>query len=89
MLEKLNNMSCEWDGLSGWLETEKTHAGAFFQSGYAFSYHYNNALDDTFGIVHLSGDNNSVIGNNISESLNTPFITPPGTKPVIIHVVAG
>ncbi len=22
MLEKLNNMSCEWDGLSGWLETE-------------------------------------------------------------------
>jgi len=22
MSEKLNNMSCEWDGLSGWLETE-------------------------------------------------------------------
>lgn len=22
MLEKLNNMSCQWDGLSGWLETE-------------------------------------------------------------------
>jgi len=22
MLEKLNKMSCQWDGLSGWLETE-------------------------------------------------------------------
>lgn len=50
---------------------------------------YDNGLDDTFGIVHLNGDNNSVIGNHISQSLDTPFITPPGASPVIIHVVTG
>lgn len=50
---------------------------------------YDNGLDDTFGLVHLNGDNNSVIGNHISESIDTAFITPPGAKPVIIQVVSG
>ncbi|WP_428943108.1 NosD domain-containing protein [Pantoea sp. FN060301] len=50
---------------------------------------YDNGLNDTFGIVHLNGDNNSVMGNHISESIDTSFITPPGTRPVIIHVVTG
>ncbi|MEM6159215.1 NosD domain-containing protein [Erwinia sp. P6884] len=50
---------------------------------------YDNGLDDTFGIIHLNGDSNSVIGNHISESTDTPFITPPGARPVIIHVVTG
>lgn len=50
---------------------------------------YDNGLDDTFGIVHINGDNNSVIGNHISESLDTPYITPPGATPVIIHIVTG
>lgn len=50
---------------------------------------YDNGLDDTFGIVHINGDNNSVIGNHISESLDTPYIIPPGATPVIIHIVTG
>lgn len=50
---------------------------------------YNNGLDDSFGLIHLNGDHNSVIGNHISESLNPAFITPPGSRPVIIHVVSG
>ncbi|WP_312274179.1 NosD domain-containing protein [Pseudescherichia sp.] len=50
---------------------------------------YDNGLDDTFGIVHINGDNNSVIGNHISASLETLHITPPGATPVIVHIVTG
>lgn len=50
---------------------------------------YDNGLDDSFGLVHINGDHNSVIGNHISASPDTALSTPPDTRPVIIHLVVG
>ncbi len=50
---------------------------------------YDNGLDDLFGLLHISGSNNSVISNHISESIDTRLIRPPAAKPVIIHLVSG
>lgn len=50
---------------------------------------YDNGLDDTFGLLSISGKNNSIIGNHISESIAERYLKPAGTKPVIIRVVAG
>jgi len=50
---------------------------------------YDNGLDDLYGILYISGNNNSVIANHISETINTQYITPSGATPVIIHVVSG
>ena len=48
-----------------------------------------NGLDDLYGLINISGDYNSVIGNHISETIGKQYITPPDAKPVIIHVVSG
>jgi len=50
---------------------------------------YDNGLDDLYGIMYISGNNNSVIANHISETIDTQYITPSGATPVIIHVVSG
>ncbi|HEY9011022.1 MAG TPA: NosD domain-containing protein, partial [Devosia sp.] len=50
---------------------------------------YDNGLDDQFGLLHIDGDNNSVIANHISESIETRFLRPIGEKPVIIRIVSG
>jgi inulin fructotransferase (DFA-I-forming) len=50
---------------------------------------YDNGLDDQFGLLHLNGDNNSVIANHISESIDTRFLEPSHEKPVIIRIVSG
>lgn len=50
---------------------------------------YDNGLDDSYGLLYLSGDNNSVISNHISENIDTQYLKPSGIKPVIIRVVAG
>ncbi|RJT43411.1 NosD domain-containing protein [Rahnella woolbedingensis] len=50
---------------------------------------YNNGLDDLYGLLYINGDNNSVIANHISESIDTQYITPADATPVIIHIVAG
>lgn len=50
---------------------------------------YDNGLDDQFGLLHLNGDNNSVIANHISESIDTRFLKPANEKPVIIRIVSG
>lgn len=50
---------------------------------------YNNGLDDLYGLLYISGDNNSIIANHISESIDTQYITPTGATPVIIRVVSG
>lgn len=50
---------------------------------------YDNGLDDQFGLLHLNGDNNSVIANHISESIDTRFLKPQNEKPVIIRIVSG
>lgn len=48
-----------------------------------------NGLDDSYGILRVSGDGNSVIGNHFSEVLDAERITPSGTTPVIIRLAAG
>ncbi|WP_226052363.1 NosD domain-containing protein [Dickeya chrysanthemi] len=50
---------------------------------------YDNGLDDLYGLLYISGSNNSVIANHISETISTQYIKPSGAKPVIIHLVSG
>ena len=50
---------------------------------------YDNGLDDQFGLLHLNGDNNSVVANHISTSIDTQFLKPATEKPVIIRIVSG
>jgi hypothetical protein len=48
-----------------------------------------NGLDDPFGLLRISGHNNSVIGNHFSEVVDTAHIRPPGAIPSIIRLAAG
>ncbi len=48
-----------------------------------------NGLDDTYGLLRLSGSSNSVIGNHFSEVIDADSVRPPGAVPVIIAVVEG
>ena len=50
---------------------------------------YDNGLDDFFGLLHINGNNNSIIANHISESIAAGTIRPSGARPVIIRVVSG
>lgn len=50
---------------------------------------YNNGLDDLYGLLYISGDNNSIIANHISEVIDKKYIMPAGATPVIIRVVSG
>lgn len=49
----------------------------------------NNGLDDLYGLLHISGSNNSVIGNHFSEVIDSQNIRPVGATPVIIRLTAG
>ncbi len=48
-----------------------------------------NGLDDLFGLLRISGSNNSVIGNHFSEIIDAQSIRPTGATPVIIRLMAG
>jgi inulin fructotransferase (DFA-I-forming) len=48
-----------------------------------------NGLDDLYGLLYISGNNNSVIANHFSEVINTQNIKPVGVTPVIIRIVSG
>lgn len=48
-----------------------------------------NGEDDSVGLLRISGDDNSVIGNHISEVIQATRIRPAGTRPVIIKVEGG
>lgn len=48
-----------------------------------------NGLDDLFGLVRVSGDGNSVIGNHFSEVVDSASIRPAGAMPVIIRLASG
>lgn len=50
---------------------------------------YDNGLSDLYGLLYIHGNNNSVISNHISETIDTQYLKPPRVKPVIIHVVSG
>ncbi|OIJ17972.1 fructotransferase [Anaerobacillus alkalidiazotrophicus] len=48
-----------------------------------------NGLDDLYGLLYISGNNNSVIANHFSEVISTQNIKPVGATPVIIRIVSG
>ncbi|WP_104182084.1 NosD domain-containing protein [Arthrobacter sp. B0490] len=48
-----------------------------------------NGLDDLDGLLRVSGNNNSVIGNHFSQLIDAQDIRPKGATPVIIRLVAG
>ncbi|QGH34292.1 right-handed parallel beta-helix repeat-containing protein [Gracilibacillus salitolerans] len=48
-----------------------------------------NGLDDLYGLLYISGNNNSVIANHFSKVVNTQNIKPVGATPVIIRIVSG
>ncbi len=50
---------------------------------------YDNGLDDLYGLLRISGNHNSVMGNHISEIIHMRYIKPSGVKPVMIHIVSG
>lgn len=50
---------------------------------------YDNGLDDTFGLFHLSGSGNTVVSNHISESMERQYLKPKGVTPVVIRLVSG
>lgn len=49
----------------------------------------NNGLDDMFGTIRVSGSNNSVIGNHISQSIDSRKVKPEGATPIVIRLVEG
>jgi inulin fructotransferase (DFA-I-forming) len=48
-----------------------------------------NGLDDDYGILRVSGDGNSVIGNHFSAVLDPALVRPAGVTPVIMRLVSG
>ena len=48
-----------------------------------------NGRDDLFGLLSISGNNNSVIGNHFSEVVDAQSIQPSGATPVIIRLAEG
>ncbi|YCK81331.1 right-handed parallel beta-helix repeat-containing protein [Arthrobacter sp. D3-18] len=48
-----------------------------------------NGRDDLFGLLSISGNNNSVIGNHFSEVVDAQSIQPSGATPVIIRLGEG
>ncbi|MBT2568927.1 right-handed parallel beta-helix repeat-containing protein [Arthrobacter sp. ISL-85] len=48
-----------------------------------------NGLDDLHGLLCVSGNNNSVIGNHFSEVVDSQAIRPAGATPVIIRLLSG
>jgi inulin fructotransferase (DFA-I-forming) len=48
-----------------------------------------NGRDDTDGLVRISGDHNSVIGNHVSEVIDARSVRPQGATPVIVRLVSG
>lgn len=50
---------------------------------------YNNGLNDLYGLIYIDGNNNSVISNHISETIDKRYLIPADSTPVIIRVAKG
>ena len=50
---------------------------------------HDNGLDDAYGLVHIEGFHNSLIGNHFSEVIDQEYIRPQGVRPVIVRVASG
>ena len=51
--------------------------------------HNDNGLDDLHGLLYISGDNNTIAANHISETVQRRLLKPLGATPVIIRVASG
>ncbi|MCC8066555.1 MAG: right-handed parallel beta-helix repeat-containing protein [Clostridiales bacterium] len=50
---------------------------------------YDNGLEDSCGLICVSGNYNTITANHISESIDTRYLKPAGVCPVIIHLLSG
>jgi len=48
-----------------------------------------NGRDDLYGLLRVSGSNNSIIGNHFSEVIDSQSVRPIGAPPVIIRLTEG
>ncbi|MDT0163950.1 NosD domain-containing protein [Actinotalea sp. AC32] len=48
-----------------------------------------NGMDDTYGILRIDGDGNTVVGNHFSEVVDSRRVTPSGATPVIVRLASG
>ncbi|MGR0319869.1 NosD domain-containing protein [Agromyces sp. ZXT2-3] len=48
-----------------------------------------NGVDDDYGLLSISGSDNSVIGNHFSEIVESQSLRPEGVPPVVIRLVDG
>ncbi|GLK16620.1 NosD domain-containing protein [Herbiconiux flava] len=48
-----------------------------------------NGLDDLYGLVRVEGSDNSIIGNHVSEVIDSASIRPAGARPVVIRLASG
>ncbi len=48
-----------------------------------------NGLDDLYGLLRVSGSNNSVVANHFSQIMDSPSIRPAGATPVTIRLSSG
>ncbi|MDO9397607.1 MAG: NosD domain-containing protein [Herbiconiux sp.] len=48
-----------------------------------------NGLDDLYGLVRVEGNDNSIIGNHVSEVIDAEGIRPAGARPVVIRLASG
>jgi hypothetical protein len=48
-----------------------------------------NGRDDLYGLLSISGSNNSIIGNHFSEVIDSQSVRPIGATPVIIRLTEG
>lgn len=48
-----------------------------------------NGLEDSYGLLSIQGNHNSVVSNHISETVHLQSLKPLRVEPVIIHVVSG
>lgn len=50
---------------------------------------HDNGLPDSFGLLFINGNNNTITGNHFSEIIDEQYIKPTKTKPVIINLSSG
>ena len=50
---------------------------------------YDSGADDTLGLIVIAGDDNSLLANHISETIEPKYLKPENTRPVIIRVKEG
>lgn len=48
-----------------------------------------NGLDDLHGLLFINGNNNTIVANHISETIQRNLLNPPDATPVIIRVASG